>query len=480
MDPETLRKKLSEALTDKTKAGALLSEVDDAIVQLPMNFSSGPVRKELFDIKRQLTEYYYDGMPYVSTYGAKSFKDLRASAAAQEAASSARELAAQYSRLIDNIMGSEDASGAKVSALRTLGEEFIGEITTALQVQGEAAAPKPLGDALVESTHGAAVTLAEVEAPASGNRSPLNLNVKLIVPGWGNQRDLHYYSRELLKRDAHIFEGVKMYASDHKAEEKSVRNEVSIIKSIEGFADDGAPIARVTVIDPGFAEMVRNRAAVGELGSLECSILAYGSAKKGKAPDGREGNIVEAITSAQSVDWVTKAGAGGKAISLAESAASVKGKDMDTVADFKLFALGLAEKVKLAEVEVDPADLDAIINALTALKGPAPAATAAAADATANVADAVAAASEVAAVVEKSSLPALAKARVAAGEYRTLAEVDAAITAEADYLKKITGSGRPHNPAATAAAKPVALAERSATVDKLIDKAFGHSGPVRK
>jgi hypothetical protein len=160
---------------------------------------------------------------------------------------------------------------------------------------------------------------AEMVALGKGPRSPLDLDVKLIVPGWGNKRDNNYYPATVLKRDAGVFVGAKMYATDHRENEKSVRTEVSRIKEITGFADDGAPIARVTIFDPDFAEQTRNRAQAGILDSLECSILAYGTGKPGKAPDGKSGYIVEAITAAQSVDWVTKAGAGGRALRLAES-----------------------------------------------------------------------------------------------------------------------------------------------------------------
>src|SRR4030066_1528276 len=108
---------------------------------------------------------------------------------------------------------------------------------------------------------------------ANPARAPLTMRVQLIRPGWGNVKDSHYYTPEVLRRDAHVFEGKKMYTTDHRENEKSVRTEVSKVETIEGFTDDGAPIAKVIVFDPGFAESIRNRAKAGLLDSLECSVL---------------------------------------------------------------------------------------------------------------------------------------------------------------------------------------------------------------
>lgn len=149
-------------------------------------------------------------------------------------------------------------------------------------------------------------------------RSPVALEVQLIRPGFGNKRDGHYYPRAVLERDAQVFVGTKMHVTDHKESERSERTEVSVIEAITGYTDDGAPIARVVAFDPDFAEKTRNRAKAGMLGTLECSILAHGTARKGKV-DGRDAMIVEGILSAEYVDWVTRAGAGGKALRLAEN-----------------------------------------------------------------------------------------------------------------------------------------------------------------
>ena len=176
-----------------------------------------------------------------------------------------------------------------------------------------------ISESFTESFEGVDITMVEAETPQlDANRAPLSIDVALIKPGFGNKKDNHYYSAEMLKQYAKVFEGAKMYLTDHKENERSVRNEVSVIDTVDRFREDGAPIARVTVFDPAFAESVRARAQAGKLDTLECSILADGTARKGMM-EGREAKIVESIASVRAVDWVTRAGAGGHAMNIAES-----------------------------------------------------------------------------------------------------------------------------------------------------------------
>jgi len=156
------------------------------------------------------------------------------------------------------------------------------------------------------------------EASGSGARDPLAIRFVMIKPGFGNSRDGHFYPREVLERDAGKFVGAKMYATDHRADQRSVLTEVAVIDEISGFTDEGAPIAKATVWGPDFAEQVRNRAKAGKLDLLECSILGRGRAKKGKV-DGRSAKIVQEIQEGRAVDWVSRAGAGGHALDISES-----------------------------------------------------------------------------------------------------------------------------------------------------------------
>lgn len=259
---------------------------------------------------------------------------------------------------------------------------------------------------LTESASGAAIGLVEAEPAADGARAPLLLDVALIRPGWGNKKDNHYYPRKMLERDAKVFEGVKMYTTNHRQDEKSVRTEVASVEQIVGFTDDGAPIARVAVHDPDFAEATRNRAILGTLHKLECSILARGRTRPGEA-EGRKGYIVEAITAAQSVDWVTSGGAGGHALNLAESATDDGGENMsDEKKEKKVEEQDGAQEQKKTEAHVLSEDA-------------------------------------VASILSESNLPDPAKERLTGAEYEDEGAVEAAVQREVDYLKEITGSGEP-------------------------------------
>jgi hypothetical protein len=262
---------------------------------------------------------------------------------------------------------------------------------------------EPLSE-FVESVTGT-VTLSEDLPDVNDNRAPLLMNIALIQPGWGNKKDMHYYPGDMLKRDAPVFEGAKMYATDHHQDEKSVRTEVAVIQSITGYTDTGAPIGRVAVHDPDFAEATRNRARLGTLETLECSILARGKTRKGEV-DGKTGHIVESITEAISVDFVTKAGAGGHAINLAEGGEPVDDKNLEK-----------DEQVQEeAPTQDDPPEEET--PEVTMLEG-----------------------KQVQALLSETNLPAAAKTRVAEMEFRSEDEAKTAIQAEITYVKELTGSG---------------------------------------
>lgn len=200
---------------------------------------------------------------------------------------------------------------------------------------------------LCESSDGAEVLSlgALAEAETGG---PLTVKVKLIRPGAGNKADRHYYPAPMLKRDARRFAGAKMYETDHRSEEKSTRTWVSTIRDVSEFDADGSPVAEVVVHDPGFAERLRNLNAAAMLGRMECSILASGRVKEGQV-DGQDYRIVEAIEDVQSVDWVTRAGAGGQAVALAESEEGMTVNDKPGEGEQPV-----AESVEIVEPQPEP------------------------------------------------------------------------------------------------------------------------------
>jgi len=305
--------------------------------------------------------------------------------------------------------------------------------------------------------------VAEAEvAPDGGRRAPIKLDVVLIRPGWGNRRDGHYYPADMLRRDAAVFEGAKMYATDHRQGEKSVRTEVSRVARIKGFTDDGAPIAEVVVFEPSFAEMVRNRADAGLLNTLECSILAWATAKEGTV-DGAKGKIVEAITSAQSVDWVTRAGAGGHAERIAE--ADIKDDD---IPEDKREAMAECVKVEMESgkgeaearefcyakfVKSESKD-ESVTN-----KDAEPAETAEVAQPAPPAHPVVLSEAARDAVIDKTPLPGVAKDWLKESAYSDEAELSEAIKRAIERVKKLTRSGQPFAQGLEAAPANVSLEE---------------------
>lgn len=163
--------------------------------------------------------------------------------------------------------------------------------------------------------------------------------LKLIAPGKGSSG---YYTQEVLKRDGpRVFtKGLHNFIDHPTPQEESERPEGSLTRLgstliedahwLDAYRDasgkDAGPglYARAKV-QPGFAESLDTIAD-----NIGTSIRAMGKARMGTIGD-YKGPIIEAITSAKSVDYVTMAGAGGKVLSLVESARNARqntGDDM--------------------------------------------------------------------------------------------------------------------------------------------------------
>lgn len=465
--------------------------------------------------------------PYVPG-GAKSFADVEASQAAQEATARMHEVTYQFGQLAWNILN-DDEETDKLGKLKGLTDEFLAlaaevmgaaapepttppatppasvqppappvpeaevaegfrNISRVIVDQSKGSTETPASEEVAEPSEGTAIIQAEmsevafghalrlveddpaISPPVGGSIVPMAVDVAFIEPGWGNEHDKHYYPAEVLKRDAHVFEGAKMYETDHRQQEKSTRTWVSTISTISGFTETGAPVARVIVHDEDFAKRLKALSEAAMLEKMECSILALGEAKKGKV-DGKEANIVERITEAQSVDWVTRAGAGGRALKLTEGESGMKGYrltfkikgEVKPANEAMLKALNgalgtVVEGAELADVvlaEVDepvvaepeadgekppvvvepaageekpPEDVTPPKDAVTpAEPEAAPALTAEA----------------ISAALEATNLPAVAKARLAAAGFTDQASLKAAIGQETEYVKALTGSGKP-------------------------------------
>lgn len=185
------------------------------------------------------------------------------------------------------------------------------------EVKPEGKKPDLVEVELAESATGTFVLL---EESASDGAAPLSMKVEIIQPGWGNKKDNNYYSAELLKQVAPQFVGAKMFETNHKESETTNRTWVSTIVGHLGFNEKTkAPVYEVLAHAPDFIQRVKNLAAAEPslLEKLECSIRARGRVRPGEM-EGKKGNVVESITDIVSVDWVSHAGAGGKAVKLGE------------------------------------------------------------------------------------------------------------------------------------------------------------------
>jgi cation transport regulator len=247
-------------------------------------------------------------------WGVTSFEQLEAQRKATEKAIEINELTSAFTSMVENIMNMEVED--KIGEINRLTSEFTSRLSSMQEAEQRKKIAQNEED-MVELEENAKSVVTEIKETENG---PLHAVVRVIKPGWGNKRDNHYYPKDVLQKDAYRFVGAKMYETDHRSHEKSTRTWVSTIEDIVGF-EEGAPLAKVAVHDENFASRLRNLNEMGLLEKMECSIAANGVAKPGFKMGGREGKQVESITNVSSVDWVTRAGAGGAAVSLMESEA---------------------------------------------------------------------------------------------------------------------------------------------------------------
>lgn len=391
-------------------------------------------------------EMEYLGQSYIPM-DVTSFAQLRIQEETEEIANDVNKITEQFTGMLWNIIHGMDED--KLAAVRLLANEFIGELDYVLSSSvesGEAIKPEggdtisnePVIESLTESFEGAIVLQEDAEKP-----NVLYADVQIIKPGWGNTHDNHYYPREMLERDAGVFAGTKMFETDHHDNEKSTRTWVSTIQEITGFTDEGAPIARVAIIDDSFSSKLRNLNAANMLEKMECSILANGRAKGGFEQDGRKGKIVEAITEVSSVDWVTKAGAGGKVLNLAETEMPPDAKP-EPVADPE--PVQEAQKVTIQEQEIQPVEPEKLMED-----------------------------GQIKAILAASRLPVVSQERLLQNMFRDPSELKAAIAKEMGYIKSVSGSGRPFGLSESDAPtpKPVDFAEINRRKDEVNQKHLG-------
>lgn len=145
--------------------------------------------------------------------------------------------------------------------------------------------------------------------------------IKIIAPGWGSSG---FYPKEVLERDGPLVftKGTKMYWNHPTPTEEAMRPEGDLnalaaeLISDARYAD--GPAGPGLYADAKVFEAYQG--AVNDMAKhIGVSIRASGRAVQGEA-EGRKGPIVQALTAAKSVDFVTEPGAGGKILDMFEAA----------------------------------------------------------------------------------------------------------------------------------------------------------------
>lgn len=145
--------------------------------------------------------------------------------------------------------------------------------------------------------------------------------IKIIKPGWGSSG---YYSADVLQNSSTAFPaGTHMYWNHPTESERRERPErdlrdlaaVTVTPARwDESGEDGPGLYALSTVVPHYRDHVDSLAE-----HIGLSINAYGTRHKGQA-EGRKGFIVDTISEGESIDFVTKPGAGGKIVGLFESA----------------------------------------------------------------------------------------------------------------------------------------------------------------
>jgi hypothetical protein len=141
----------------------------------------------------------------------------------------------------------------------------------------------------------------------------------LIQPGWGSSG---YYGADVLQKEAAGFSGLQMFV-DHPTSieetiipERSIKNLAAVVTNtvFKETGWKGAGIYGDVKVFSDYQEPIKEKAPF-----IGLSLYGRGKAKIGEA-EGKTGKIIESIPYKRSVDFVTKAGAGGALMPLLESA----------------------------------------------------------------------------------------------------------------------------------------------------------------
>lgn len=158
---------------------------------------------------------------------------------------------------------------------------------------------------------------------------------------WGSSA---YYMADVLERDAAdvVVPGIKMYENHQTYVEESERPEGDVSKLVgkitsHGMYEPDNPEGPGIYADVEFYDSYVDR--INEIGGdIGLSINGSGDYIEGEI-DGRYGKIITKLVGIKSVDVVTAAGAGGKLVSILESARPMAGRPIETEGDQSVTAL---------------------------------------------------------------------------------------------------------------------------------------------
>ncbi|GAA2644968.1 hypothetical protein GCM10010399_93580 [Dactylosporangium fulvum] len=159
-------------------------------------------------------------------------------------------------------------------------------------------------------------------APVATIASDGRMFLQLISEGWGSSG---YYSAAVLEqaaRDRRFASGLHLYmnhpsaAEEHDRPERDVRDLAAVLTEDARYDHDRRALVALAKALPTYRDLLGDKDFVKAVG---LSIRAGGLAEYGTA-EGRDGLIVQEIRDAASVDFVTRAGRGGKVLALLESA----------------------------------------------------------------------------------------------------------------------------------------------------------------
>ena len=157
--------------------------------------------------------------------------------------------------------------------------------------------------------------LLEADLKGKDGRHP----ILILTPGWGSSG---YYSPEVVEAAAPLVPaGTHMYL-DHPTPTEEVEQPVRSVRKIAAVtteaarwdADRGGLVAECKVVAP-YRDLIEDLK-----GSIGLSIRGSATDVTEGEVDGRTGRIIEGLAAIDSVDFVTRAGRGGKILDVLESA----------------------------------------------------------------------------------------------------------------------------------------------------------------